>query len=606
VVYCTQIALLEMEEKDGEPPCKKMRVENGDGGSSGSVSCSTHSAASASDSAKNGAGSADAVRRMLESSDHSHSSRMHITFPSQQNGSSSSAVMDTDMDLDALAPFTHMPPRIDEEDHPPLPLPPSTDWSYVDKFICAPMVRISTLPFRCLALQYGADMVYSEELVARKLRYATRRERVDEAGYKLVDFLPGREPSQTSSSASTGDGDGVSTAPVKPAHNSGMRATIPVLTTYAHEPLVVQLGTSNALDALAAAQVVANDVRAIDINMGCPKHFSLQGGMGAALLSKPDTIHDILSTLKRNLNLPITCKIRLLDREQDTVELVRRIEAAGANAVAVHARRIPDRPRHRALREQIRSLSDAIRIPLIYNGDCFYGHEVATIKQETGAASVMTARGAMWNASIFRRRDVMSPVSSVVSSYLRNALRLNHHFSNIKYCVMEMLKGHIGASELFRQVTRSKDAKSLYQMLDAGMASEPSLMTHDYKAPVAFGERPDYSACNLTNGTVPVDVLVAPNMNGSSSSSFTTTTPVVSVGLGPPKKKLSWKERKYLAKQMRKNREGRKKELEEQQSAALVTEANAAPSSASTTESVAVSSALPANNSTIPSSSTGE
>lgn len=80
------------------------------------------------------------------------------------------------------------------------------------------------------------------------------------------------------------------------------------------------------------------DVTAVDVNMGCPKSFSISGGMGAALLSKPETIHDILTTLKRNLDIPVTCKIRLLKTCPDTVELARRIEKTGVSALAVHGR----------------------------------------------------------------------------------------------------------------------------------------------------------------------------------------------------------------------------------------------------------------------------
>ncbi|KAF5950471.1 hypothetical protein HYC85_012464 [Camellia sinensis] len=62
--------------------------------------------------------------------------------------------------------------------------------------------------------------------------------------------------------------------------------------------------------------------------MGCPKSFSISGGMGAALLTKPELIHDILTTLKRNLDTLVTCKIQLLKSSKDTVELAWRIEKA--------------------------------------------------------------------------------------------------------------------------------------------------------------------------------------------------------------------------------------------------------------------------------------
>ncbi|CAM9388132.1 unnamed protein product, partial [Choristocarpus tenellus] len=98
------------------------------------------------------------------------------------------------------------------------------------------------------------------------------------------------------------------------------------------------LGTADAVSALKAAQHVERDVAAVDVNMGCPKRFSLQGGMGAALLKKPEVAADIIGTLRRNLSVPVTSKIRLLDNAEDTVEFSRRLEKAGAGALTVHAR----------------------------------------------------------------------------------------------------------------------------------------------------------------------------------------------------------------------------------------------------------------------------
>lgn len=55
---------------------------------------------------------------------------------------------------------------------------------------------------------------------------------------------------------------------------------------------------------------VENDVAAIDVNMGCPKEFSIKGGMGAALLSNVENAKKILETLTANVRIPVTCKIR--------------------------------------------------------------------------------------------------------------------------------------------------------------------------------------------------------------------------------------------------------------------------------------------------------
>lgn len=76
------------------------------------------------------------------------------------------------------------------------------------------------------------------------------------------------------------------------------------------DKVVLQLGTANAERALRIAKMVENDVAGIDINMGCPKEFSIKGGMGAALLNDPDRAKNILKTLVENIKIPVTCKIR--------------------------------------------------------------------------------------------------------------------------------------------------------------------------------------------------------------------------------------------------------------------------------------------------------
>ena len=63
---------------------------------------------------------------------------------------------------------------------------------------------------------------------------------------------------------------------------------------------------------MAAASKIAPYVAAVDVNMGCPVHFSTSGGMGSALLRKPETVQQILTALVAALPCPVTCKIRLL------------------------------------------------------------------------------------------------------------------------------------------------------------------------------------------------------------------------------------------------------------------------------------------------------
>merc|ERR1712190_30457 len=102
--------------------------------------------------------------------------------------------------------------------------------------------------------------------------------------------------------------------------------------------------------------------------MGCPKSFSVKGGMGAALLEKPEVASDILKTLRRNLpsSCALTCKIRMLDLHdhQKTRDFMQMCERSGAEAITVHLRIRDERPADPAHWTEIVKLWDAVNIPM--------------------------------------------------------------------------------------------------------------------------------------------------------------------------------------------------------------------------------------------------
>lgn len=108
-----------------------------------------------------------------------------------------------------------------------------------------------------------------------------------------------------------------------------------------------------------------NDVAAIDINMGCPKEFSLKGGMGAALLTNVDKAKNILSTLVHNVKVPVTCKIRVFNSIDDTLKLVKDLVSTGIAAIAVHGRTKTERPQHPNRNNTIRAIAENVHIPVI-------------------------------------------------------------------------------------------------------------------------------------------------------------------------------------------------------------------------------------------------
>ncbi|XP_076244192.1 dihydrouridine synthase 2 isoform X2 [Calliopsis andreniformis] len=247
--------------------------------------------------------------------------------------------------------------------------------NYENKLILAPMVRIGTLPMRLLALDYGADIVYTEELIDWKLLRSFRRVN-DVLG--TVDYIDKTDGTVT------------------------FRTCLKE-----RDKVVLQIGTCDATRALKVAKMVEQDIAGIDLNMGCPKLFSMLGKMGAALLQNPDTATNILRTLVDNLSIPVTCKIRVLPDTEKTLKLCELLASTGIAAIAVHGRTVSERPQH--------------------------------ANQLTGCNSVMLARAAEWNCSIFRKEGLL-PMEDVIKSYIKYAVDYDNSPSNTKYCVQNILR----------------------------------------------------------------------------------------------------------------------------------------------------------------------
>lgn len=99
--------------------------------------------------------------------------------------------------------------------------------------------------------------------------------------------------------------------------------------------------------------------------MGCPKDFSLKGGMGAALLSCPDKACAILSAVVSAVSIPVTCKIRVLSDINDTILLCEKLASTGISAISVHGRTVKERPMHSNRNHYIKAISETLDIPVI-------------------------------------------------------------------------------------------------------------------------------------------------------------------------------------------------------------------------------------------------
>ncbi|GAX16859.1 tRNA-dihydrouridine synthase 2 [Fistulifera solaris] len=310
----------------------------------------------------------------------------------------------------------------------------------------APMVRASTTPLRILALHYGADFVYTEELVDRSLIESTRFVN-EEMG--TVDYNKDLAKFSEKKRKQILNGD------VPPL-------LLRIDPKVERGKLVCQIGSGEPELASEAALKVYQDVDAIDINMGCPKKFSVSGGMGSALLSdkkRACAVVRAVCDVMHPKGLPVSAKIRLLSDVDSTIDFLSGLIEAGANAVAVHGRQRHDIPENPADWDSLRKVVIAFKqkypyIPILVNGDFYTRDEFDEFRRTTGADGVLLARPALYNTSIFRKPEktdsqatqefgyqsiLLLDKTKVVLDYLREVVRYGVHYKNTKYVVCEFM-----------------------------------------------------------------------------------------------------------------------------------------------------------------------
>ena len=139
----------------------------------------------------------------------------------------------------------------------------------------------------------------------------------------------------------------------------------------------------------------------VDINCGCPAPKITKNNLGAALLEKPEKINEIIKFLVKNLDVPITAKIRLGFNNVNVFETAKAVEDAGASAITIHARLASSRYNVKADWDWIKKVRDDLDIPVIGNGDVFNGKDAEELLKKCDG--VMIARGAIGDPLIFKR-----------------------------------------------------------------------------------------------------------------------------------------------------------------------------------------------------------
>jgi nifR3 family TIM-barrel protein len=222
----------------------------------------------------------------------------------------------------------------------------------------APQAGVSESPFRRLCRRFGADVVVSEFVSAAGIVMGTRRSReylrFDEAERPIGIQIFGADPAQMAEAA----------AFVEELH--------------------------------------APDF--VDINFGCPVKKVVKRNGGSGCLRHLDLVTRIIRAVDDATSLPTTVKIRsgFDESTRDPVGIALRCQEAGARALCIHPRTRADMYAGEARWSEIRDVTEALEIPVIGNGDIRRGEDARRMRDETGCAAVMIARGSHGDPWIFR------------------------------------------------------------------------------------------------------------------------------------------------------------------------------------------------------------
>lgn len=171
--------------------------------------------------------------------------------------------------------------------------------------------------------------------------------------------------------------------------------------------LFVQFCANDPAYLLSAAKLVAPYCDAVDLNLGCPQGIAKRGQYGSFLQENQELIFELINTLHKELDIPVTAKIRILDTKEATLKYAQNVLRAGASILTVHGRRREQKGHQTGLAdwEYIRYLRENLpkETVIFANGNILQHSDLEKCLETTGADGVMSAEGNLSDPGLFAR-----------------------------------------------------------------------------------------------------------------------------------------------------------------------------------------------------------
>ncbi|KJZ72878.1 hypothetical protein HIM_07641 [Hirsutella minnesotensis 3608] len=246
------------------------------------------------------------------------------------------------------------------------------------KFIVAPMVDQSEFAWRMLTRSFMPESEQSRLLAYTPMLHA--RLYSQEEKYRKAHFQP-----------------------VRPDSDEPWLDGNPSI----DRPLFVQFCANDVDALLSAAKRVAPYCDAVDLNLGCPQGIARRGNYGAFLQEDQDLIFRLINTLHKELPIPVTAKIRILETKEKTLAYAQNVLRAGASILTVHGRRREQKGHLTGLADwaMLRFLRDNLppETVIFANGNILQEGDVEKCLKATGADGVMSAEGNLSDPAIFTK-----------------------------------------------------------------------------------------------------------------------------------------------------------------------------------------------------------